>query len=92
MRTIRQPILYVVGKEEKFWKINITELIYKLLIQEKCKVTYKEYAEKRRWFWNPTNQFMTDIYQFISKKQNTPEDLPTPPPAPSTKQEISFAY
>lgn len=92
MRSIHQPILYVVGKEEKFWKVNMTELVYKLLVQEKCKVTYREYPEKRRWFWNPTHQFMTDIYQFITKKQTTPDDLGPSAPMPSTRQEISFAY
>lgn len=92
MKKIKQPMLYMVGKEDRLWKLNITELIYKLLVQEKCKVTYKEYSESRRWFWDPTHLFMTDIYQFISQTKQTPEDFNPTPDIHLLQQELSFAH
>ncbi len=76
------PILYLVGREDKIWKMKITTLLYQLLKQENKTVTYKEYDEERRFFWDSSSSFMTDIHQFIENKTRIKGATPGPQEVP----------
>ncbi|MCP4050755.1 MAG: hypothetical protein GY730_08635, partial [bacterium] len=62
------PVLLIVGKNEKKWRLKVTDLIRRIFIQKKKKLSYVEYDCDKRWFWNSQNIYMNDIYRFITGK------------------------
>jgi hypothetical protein len=72
---IKSPILFILGIEEKEWRIKIAELLLRILQENKKEITYLEYPVDKKWFRNHKNAFMSEIHRFITGK-------PAPPPSP----------
>lgn len=62
---LKIPILYICASMDPIWKTNQSQKLLGILKDAKLEVSYREYPVSHTWFWNPKNDFMQDIYQFL---------------------------
>ncbi len=66
LRELHIPVLYIATTCDPMWKMNTTYELLDLLKKANVTVKYSEYAKTHIWFWNPENDFMQEIYEFIT--------------------------
>lgn len=69
LKTFDIPVLLIVGANDKKWRLKMVQVLYRILKQEKKNITYIEYYCDNKWFRNPENAYMLEIYKFITKKK-----------------------
>ncbi|MBT5953513.1 hypothetical protein HOG98_02215 [bacterium] len=65
---IKADVMLMIGQRENTWKITISEIILSLFQQKGKHVRVKIFDKRKKWFWNPEHEFMSDIYEFITNK------------------------
>jgi hypothetical protein len=68
IKSINVPILFVIGTQEKLWRLKTTKLLLRLLTENKKNVKFLEYPVDKKWFRSHTNGYMQDIHIFLTGK------------------------
>ena len=66
MKDFNVPVLFIIGANEKEWRLRLTRVLMRILDEKKKPVRFLEYDCDKRWFWNPKNQYMQEIYSFVT--------------------------
>lgn len=69
MENFNVPVLFIIGANEKEWRLRLTKVLVRILGEKKKSVRLLQYECDKRWFWNPQNQFMQEIYTFVTHGQ-----------------------
>jgi len=60
-------ILFIVGSNEKNWRLRLSKTLHRILVENKNRIKYIEYPCTKKWFFNQDNLFMHEIYRFITR-------------------------
>jgi hypothetical protein len=60
---IRIPVLLMVANQSSDRTLRMSQLIHRVLEQNRKNVIYVEYPENEQWFWSPQKEYMQKIYE-----------------------------
>jgi len=69
MPNLKVPVLYMIAEYDRPYRLGLTYELYKVFQVYRKDVTFKQYSENRKWFWDPTHSFMNDIHIFLTGRQ-----------------------
>jgi len=81
MPRIKTKILEITSGGLDSGIVHLSQVYKAMFTQQRKDLTYREYNEIERWFWNPENEFMTDIKAFIYNDfyKDVPKEAPVKP-------------